>query len=204
MSVGRLHVITPPHVDDALVNATGAALEAGAPVIQVRAKNLNDRQWYSFGRRLRDMVIDCGVICVVNDRCDIALGVGAHGVHLGADDLPVGVARRLLGEEMIIGATVRDPEQARRARDEGASYLGVGPCYASTTKSVGLPDPMGLAGIAAVSGAVELPVIAIAGVTLERVPELLDAGAYGVAVVSAIYSASDPGQATRAFLEVLG
>lgn len=204
MSVGRLHVITPPHVDVALGDATGAALEAGAPVIQLRAKNLNDRQWYGFGRRLRNMVIDRGAICVVNDRCDIALGVGAHGVHLGADDLPVGVARRLLGEEMIIGATARDPEQARRARDEGATYLGVGPCYASTTKSDGLPDPMGPAGIAAVSGAVELPVIAIAGVTLERVPELLDAGAYGVAVVGAIYSAPDPGQATRAFLEVLG
>ena len=139
---------------------------------------------------------------LVNDRVDLALALGADGVHLGDDDVPVDVARRLLGPDAMIGATARNPEAAKRAVDAGASYLGVGPAYATHTKS-GLPDPMGAAGVAAVAGAVSVPVIAIAGVTVDRVAELRDAGAWGVAVVGAVYGAADPAAATAELLEAL-
>ena len=128
----------------------------------------------------------------------MALAVRAHGVHLGAEDLPVPVARSLLGREAIIGATCRDPESARRAEDGGATYLGVGPAYQSTTKS-GLPAPLGPAGIERVASAVDLPVIAISGVTPTEVRELLDAGAHGVAVIGAVFATADPAAAAREF-----
>ena len=110
--------------------------------------------------------------------------------------------RDRLGPDAIIGATCRDPEQARRALDDGASYLGVGPVYATTTK-VGLPDPIGLAGLEAVAAAVDLPVIAISGITVARVAEVIEAGAHGLAVVAAVYGAPDVGAATRAFLAAI-
>ncbi len=127
------------------------------------------------------------------------------GVHLGADDLPVALARRLLGPDAIIGATCRNAADARRAEADGASYLGVGPVYTTMTK-VGLPDPIGLPGLADVCAETRLPVIAISGITLARVPEVLDAGAHGVAVVAAVYDAGPlaaVGEATAAFLDAL-
>src|SRR5205823_15043548 len=101
-----------------------------------------------------------GVTCLVNDRLHVALAVGADGGHVGADDLPVAAARRILGPYAVLGATARDPETARRAVADGASYLGVGPAYPTSTKG-GLPAPIGPAGVAAVAAAVPVPVIAI-------------------------------------------
>jgi thiamine-phosphate pyrophosphorylase len=121
---------------------------------------------------------------------------------VGDQDLPPSVARRLLGPDAIVGVTCRDPETARRAADNGATYLGVGPAYTTSTKR-GLPPALGPHGIEAVANAVDLPVIAIAGITPHRVPELLDAGAHGVAVVSSVFGAADPAAATRRFLEAL-
>jgi thiamine-phosphate pyrophosphorylase len=189
--IGRLHVITDGRPDrDALV-VVEAALVAGAPVVQVRAKALSDRALYELTCRVMELCAAQDATCIVNDRVDVALAAGAHGVHVGADDFPVVVARRLLGPGGIVGATARDPETARAHQAAGASYLGVGPCFATSTKK-GLPDPIGCAGVRAVSDAVTIPVIAIAGVTAERVPELVASGAYGVAVVGAVWDAVDP------------
>lgn len=198
----RLHLVTPPGVDDAVLTSTRRAVAAGAPLVQVRTKDAVDRVRLRHLGELRSVVSASGAMCLVNDRVDLALAVGSEGVHLGDDDVPVDVARRLLGPEAVIGATARDPEAARRAVDAGATYLGVGPAYATGTKS-GLPDPIGTAGVAAVAAAVSVPVIAIAGVTAARVPELLDAGAWGVAVVGAVYGAADPAAATVELLEAL-
>jgi thiamine-phosphate pyrophosphorylase len=141
-------------------------------------------------------------LCLINDRLHIALAVGADGGHVGADDLPVAAARRVLGDDAVLGATAREAVTAKRAVAEGATYLGVGPVYRSTTKH-GLPDPIGPSGLAAVAAAVDVPVIAIGGVTVDTVPALLDAGAYGVAVIGAINDAADPYQAARRFFEAL-
>lgn len=198
----RLHLVTPPGVDHAVLGATRRAVAAGATLVQVRTKDAVDRIRLRHLVELRTALRASGTMCLVNDRVDLALAVESDGVHLGDEDLPVDVARRLLGPEAVIGATARDPEAARRAVDAGTTYLGVGPAYATGTKS-GLPDPIGTAGVAAVARAVSVPVIAIAGVTAARVPELLDAGAWGVAVVGAVYGAADPAAATVELLEAL-
>ena len=185
-----------------MVHATQAALAAGAPLVQVRCKEVTDRDRYHHSSRLQRLCREAGAVCLVNDRVDLALAVGADGVHVGDDDLPVAVARRLLGWGMV-GATCRDADSARRAVDGGATYLGVGPAYTTATKA-GLPPPLGPRGIEAVASAVDVPVIAIAGVTAQRVRELRSAGAWGVAVVGAVYSAADPGEAVRQLLDALG
>jgi thiamine-phosphate pyrophosphorylase len=139
----------------------------------------------------------------VTDRLHLARAAGAAGGPVGAADLPVAAARRVLGPDAVLGATARTPEQARAAVAAGASYLGVGPAYATVTKE-GLPAPIGPVGVAAVVAAVPgVPVIAIGGVTAARVPELLAAGAYGVAVVGAVSAAPDPGDAAGALLAAL-
>jgi thiamine-phosphate pyrophosphorylase len=203
MRIARLHLITPEPFDGRVPAATFAALDAGARWVQVRLKEGTDRTRSLRTRLLTADIRGRGAVCLVNDRVDLALAAGADGVHLGLDDLPVGVARALVPPGFVVGATVRNPEQARRAADEGASYLGVGPVYPTSTKD-GLPAPLGLAGLAAVADAVAVPVIAISGVTAARVPGLLGAGAHGVAVVAAVYRAADPGAATRALLDALG
>lgn len=200
--VPRLHLITPPATGAAVVEATRAAVAAGAPLVQVRTKDVTDRDRLDHVESVARVVRDAGATCLVNDRVDLALAVGAHGVHVGDDDVPPSIARRLLGDAAIVGATCRNPEAARAAVAAGATYLGVGPCYATTTKA-NLPDPIGAAGIAAVVDAVDVPVIAIAGVTAARVPELLDAGAWGVAVVGAVYGAADIGASVEEFLAAL-
>jgi thiamine-phosphate pyrophosphorylase len=195
--IGRLHLVT-----DSL-SVVVAALAAGAGTIQVRVPDsATDRDCYDLAARVLELCRAAGATCLVNDRLHVALAVGADGGHVGAEDLPVAAARRVLGPAAILGATARDPDTAHRAVADGATYLGVGPAYATSTKD-GLPDPIGPAGVAAVARAVTVPVIAIGGVTADRVGELRRAGAYGVAVVGAVSAAPDPGQATRLLREAL-
>ena len=187
----RLHVVT-----DSLDVVRGA-VGHGPVVIQVRVKT-TDRAAYALTVAALELCRPAGVLCLVDDRVGVALAAGADGVHVGADDLPVAAVRRVLGPDAVLGATCRTPEAARRAVADGATYLGVGPAFATSTKD-GLPEPLGPARIAVVAASVpETPVIAIGGITAERV-ELL--ATYGVAAVSAI--AADPAGATVAFLTAL-
>ncbi|WP_369139415.1 thiamine phosphate synthase [Modestobacter versicolor] len=202
-ALGRLHVLTDARGGQSALDTVAAAVAAGAPVVQVRAKGCTDRELYDFARAVVDLCAPTGTTCLVNDRVDVALAVGAHGTHLGAGDLPLAAARRVAGPGHLLGGTAREPELARRLVAEGADYLGVGPAWPTTTKT-GLPDALGPAGIRAVADAVDVPVIAIGGVTADRVAELLAAGATGVAVVGAVSGAADPGAATRELLQALG
>lgn len=201
--LGRLHVITDPSGGRSALAVVAASVAAGAPVVQVRAKGCTDRQLYDFALAvMRACAPYPQTRCLVNDRVDVALAVGAYGTHVGADDLPVDAVRRVAGPDHLVGATARDPAGAVALVKAGAHYLGVGPAYPSSTKP-DLSQQLGAAGVGAVAGAVGVPVIAIGGVTVDRVGELLAAGAYGVAVVSAISGAADPAAATRAFLAAL-
>ena len=200
--IGRLQVLTDLDVPADPLGAVDAALAAGAPVIQVRAKALTDRALFALAEAVVMRCRVAGATSLLDDRVDIALATGADGVHLGDDDLPVDVARRLLGHEAIIGATARDVAAGRARVAEGADYLGVGPTYATTTKT-GLPSALGPAAVGAVAAAVAVPVIAIAGITLDRVPEVLAAGVHGVAVVGAVSRADDPGRATADLLAAI-
>jgi len=201
-AIGRLHVLTDARAGrDALHTAT-LAVQAGAPVVQLRVKGVTDRELYDIGVRLVGVCAEHGAMCLVNDRVDIALAIGAHGTHLGADDLPVAAARRLAGPGHIIGGTAREPVRAAELVSQGASYLGVGPAYVTSTKD-GLPEPLGPDGIGVVARAVAVPVIAIGGVTADRVRELRAVGAHGIAVVSEVSDAPDPASATRRLLAEL-
>jgi thiamine-phosphate pyrophosphorylase len=202
-SIGRLHLITDTRAGRDALSVVAAALAAGADTIQVRVTDATtDRNAFDLATRVLDLCRSHRVTCLVNDRLHVALAVGADGGHVGADDLPVPAARRILGPRAILGATARDPETARRAVADGASYLGVGPAYRTSTKD-GLPDPIGPAGVAAVARAVPVPVIAIGGVTVAAVAGLRGVGAHGVAVVGAVNDAPDPAAATAALLGAL-
>ncbi|HTJ34905.1 MAG TPA: thiamine phosphate synthase [Dactylosporangium sp.] len=197
---GRLHLVTDTRPGRNPLDIVAAALRAGFDVIQVRPEDhVTDREAYELTVRVLAMCRELGRTCLVNDRLHIALAAGADGGHVGADDLPVAAARRILGPDAILGATARDPQAARRAVADGASYLGVGPAFATTTKS-GLPDAIGSAGIRAVAQAVSVPVVAIGGVTADRAGELYAAGAHAVAVVGAVSGAADPFAAAAEFV----
>jgi thiamine-phosphate pyrophosphorylase len=188
--LGRLHVLVDAE------ELAAAALDGGAPTIQARLKSGTDAERCATAAAIAARCRAAGALCLVNDRADIAVAVGADGVHLGADDLPVAAARRVVGPAAVVGGTARDPVTARRLVAEGASYLGVGPTYATSSK-VGLPAPLGLDGLRAVAAAVDVPVVAIAGITAARVPAVLAAGAFAVAVIGAVAGAGDPRDATR-------
>lgn len=188
--VGRLHVL----VDT--VQLAEAALEGGAPTLQARVKTGPDRYRFETIAGIAERCRDAGATCLVNDRADFAIAAGADGVHVGAQDLSVSAVRRVLGSDAIVGATARDPITGKRLVEEGASYLGVGPAFATDSK-VGLPEPLGFEGLRAVAEAVDVPVIAIAGITAERVPYVFQAGAWGVAVIGAVSGAADPHKATH-------
>lgn len=189
-AIGRVHVL----VDS--VPLAEAALEGGAPTLQARVKAGPDRHRYETVAAIVERCRDAGATCVVNDRADFAVAAGADGVHVGAQDLTVSDVRRIVGPQAIVGATARDRVRACKLVAEGASYLGVGPTY-STGSKVGLPQPLGPVGVRDIAESVDVPVIAIAGITPARVPKVMAAGAWGVAVIGAVSGADDPHAATH-------
>ncbi|MFE0591175.1 thiamine phosphate synthase [Micromonospora echinospora] len=204
-SMGRLHLVTDtrPGRDPLAVVRAALGVAGSELVVQVRVEDsATDREAYDLTCRILDLCGPVGATCLVNDRLHVALAAGAAGGHVGADDLPVDAARRVLGPDAVLGATAREPVTAVAAVAAGATYLGVGPCHATTTKD-GLPPPIGPDGIRAVADAVPVPVIAIGGVTVATVPALRAAGAYGVAVVGALSTAADPARATAELLGAL-
>jgi hydroxyethylthiazole kinase/thiamine-phosphate diphosphorylase len=172
------------------------AVAGGVKVIQLREKRLTDREIVRQGLEIRQVTRQAGALLIVNDRPDLALALDADGVHLGQDDLPLDVARRLLGPSKIVGATVETQEEARRAESSGADYLGTGPVFSTGTK----PDagaPYGTSLIRLIKESTSLPVVAVGGISLANIGEVAAAGADGAAVIRAVVSASDITQAVR-------
>jgi thiamine-phosphate pyrophosphorylase len=173
-----------------------AAIEGGATAVQLRAPELADRATLPVAADLADRCRAAGVLFVVNDRLEVAMEAGADGVHLGQGDRP-GEARRRLGSHRVLGVSVEDPEQAAAAEGFGADYLAV-TVWSTRTK----PEarPLGLDGLRGVLEATGLPVVGIGGIDPSNARSVLDAGAAGVAVVSAVAGAEDPAVATRALV----
>lgn len=180
------------------------ALAGGIDVVQLREKGTDARSRYRLGLRLRELTAEAGVPLIVNDRVDLATAVDADGVHLGRSDLPVEVARDRLGPEAVVGASASTVTEAREAVDAGADYLGVGAVYGTDSKEVsGDRDGIGLERVAAIAGAVDVPVIGIGGIDASNAASVVEAGATGVAVVSAITAVADPRAATEALREAV-
>ena len=185
-----------PHRDH--LDLVRAAVEGGAPMVQLRAKDLPDRELFRLAERARALTRAAGVRYIINDRLDVALAVEADGVHLGPDDLPWAAARRA-APGLCIGASVSNLSEASQADAAGVHYLGAGPVFGTATK-MDAGAPLGLDGLRAICAATRLPVLGIGGITVETVGAPVAAGARGVAVVSAVSEAEDPVQAVRLLL----
>jgi thiamine-phosphate diphosphorylase len=169
------------------------AIEGGANAVQLRAPEHRDEELLPLARELAERCRERGVLFIVDDRLELALASGAAGVHLGQGD-PWPEARARLGPELVLGVSVQDREQAAAAAAAGADYLGV-TVFASATKPEAVP--LGLEGMQVISAATRLPVVGIGGIDVANARQVLDAGAAGVAVVSAVAAAADPVAATR-------
>lgn len=194
----RLYLVTDPALcgPRGLLEVCEKALAGGVGVLQLRDKVASTRDLLEQAEALVRLSKEHHCLFVVNDRVDVAMASGAHGVHLGADDMPVATARRLMGPEALIGASVRTPEEAVAAWNDGADYLAANIVFHTLTK----PDPrepLGLSGVSLLAGSTPLPLVAIGGINVSNARSVIDAGASGIAVVSAIMSAPDPALATR-------
>ena len=172
-----------------LLECVEEALAAGVTLVQYRAKAADGGVLYAEACKLKELCDKYNVPLIINDRLDIALAVGAAGVHLGQDDLPCAVARRLLGEDFIIGVSAHNPAEAVQAVSEGADYLGCGAVFGTATKHD--VAKLGLENLRAIRKAVPVPMVGIGGITADNYAEVLATGADGAAIVSGILAQDD-------------
>lgn len=201
----RLHLVTDDGVlaDPEFLARARRALAAGRDqlALHLRGPATRSRRLHALGHHLREAARKAGSLLLVNDRVDVCLAADLCGVHLPGEGLPVATARSLLGPGAWIGASVHGPEVAARARDGGADFLVVGTVFA--TSSHPEREPAGPEVLEEVAARVETPLVAIGGVTPERVAPVLDAGAHGVAVLSGVWGGAAPADAVRRYLEAL-
>lgn len=198
-----LYVATDPHlVAEALLpEVVAAAVRGGARIIRYREKQAPTRRMVTVARTLCEVCRRLGALFVVNDRLDVALAVAADGVHVGREDMPVALARSLLGPDKLLGVSVQDARALAEAESEGADYLSLSPVFTTPTK----PDheaPLGLEGVKALARRSRLPVVAIGGINRTNAAEVIRAGAWGVCVISAVLGAPDPERAARELYEL--
>jgi thiamine-phosphate pyrophosphorylase len=203
-SLSGLYIILDPSVCPArpLTEVLTAAAEAGASIFQYRNKTASMKEAYVEALALRQAAAKAGVRFIVNDRCDLALAVDADGVHLGQGDLPLDLARKVMGQNKLIGISTHNPDQVREATAGKPDYLGFGPIFKPYSKQDHVPV-VGLEGLRAMRSLTSLPVFAIGGIQIDQVGEVTRLGANGVAVISAIIKAPDISHAVKSFLAQL-
>jgi thiamine-phosphate diphosphorylase len=188
-------VADPDQTARDIVGDVEHALAGGATAVQLRAKRLSDRPTLELARALAARCRSHGALFLVNDRVDIALAADADGVHLGVDDLPLEAARHIGGPDLVIGYSPETDQQARNVGERGANYLGVGPIFATVSKS-DAGEPIGLDILSRRLDLAGLPTIGIGGITAVNAGQVIGAGAVGVAVVGAVLRSVEPRQAT--------
>ena len=202
--IGKLHILTDTVLQSRFshMEITRLAIAGGADTIQYRQKSGSTREMIEIARNMKQLCSEAGVTFIVNDRLDVAIAAEADGVHLGQDDFPIPMARELLGEGRIIGGSAATLDEARKCLSEGADYVGFGPVYPTSSKD----DAGPVSGIDILKQVVEiipLPIIAIGGVGAENIPDVMRAGAHGIAVISAVCCQDDPEEATRSLYQAL-
>lgn len=178
------------------------ALAGGVRCVQLREKDLSGRKLYHLAEQLRMLTHNHQSRLLINDRLDIALAVGADGVHLGATGLPVTAARRILGPDALIGYSAHSVAEAARAAEDGASFVTFGPVYHTPSKAV-YGAPLGLEQLAQAACSLAIPVFALGGIKLENLPETMKTGCHGAALISAIIADEQPENAARQILAIL-
>lgn len=199
----RLYLVTDAQAlrGRALTDVVQQAVQGGVTCVQLREKTASTRDFVALALALQALLDPLGVPLVINDRIDVALACGAQGVHLGQSDMPVALARQLLPAPVFIGLSVENLDDVARAATLPVDYLGVSPVYPTPTKT-DTGTPWGLAGLRQVHAMTALPLVAIGGIHAGNAAAVLQAGAHGLVVVSAICSADDPCAAARAFLPI--
>ncbi len=177
-----------------------SALRGGTTVIQLREKDCSSREFYELGLRVKKITERYNTPLIINDRVDIALAVGAAGVHVGQGDLPCKVVREIVGPDMIVGVSAATLEEAVRAEQDGADYLGVGAMYATATKTD--TRPVSMEELLKIRAAVKIPIVVIGGINKQTLGNFKGTGVDGLAVVSAIVAQPDPEAAARELLRM--
>jgi thiamine-phosphate pyrophosphorylase len=177
-----------------------AAVHGGISVVQLREKDLCTRDFYVEATRIREFLRPVRIPLIINDRIDIALAVDADGVHLGQEDMPIKIARKILGPDRIIGLSVNRPDEINEETFEFADYLAISPVFSTATKQ-DITRPWGLEGLREARGLTDLPLVAIGSMKAANAREVVMAGADCVAVVTGIVSADDPAEATRELVQ---
>ena len=209
MTLPRLYAVLDAGVAErhgwTVVDLGKALLDGGARLLQLRAKNLDAGTLLAAADALTAAARPYDARVIINDRADVARLSGAAGVHVGQDDLPTASARRLLGPDAMVGLSTHTESQIEAAAGEPVDYLAIGPVFGTTTKQTGY-DAVGLERVRYAAGHAgpDLPVVAIGGITLDRAPSVLAAGAQSVAVIGDLLVTGEPARRVRAFLEALG
>ncbi len=178
------------------------ALKGGAKAVQLREKDLSSRDLYETAYALRKLTARYGARLFINDRIDIALVVGADGVHLGNSSIPVHRARKILGENRLIGVSCHNTVSAVNAQEKGADFITFGPVYFTPSKAA-YGSPVGVDRLAEITGLLRIPVFALGGLTRKNAHQVIEAGAHGISLISAVMAAEDPCAETKALLSLL-
>jgi thiamine-phosphate pyrophosphorylase len=202
--IGRFHVLTDTLLQTRLSHQELAemAIAGGADTIQYRQKSGPTKEMIRVTGRMQAVCRRSEVTFIVNDRLDVALASKTDGIHLGQDDFPIPLARKILGEKAVIGGSAGTLEEARKCLLEGADYVGFGPVFPTTSKEDAAPAS-GLDLLEQVVKEIALPIIAIGGINQENTPQVMKTGAYGIAVISAVCCQEDPKEATRVLRKLM-
>ena len=199
----RLYLVTNRYQDsmESFLKKVETACRSGVTIIQLREKNLTTNQYYQLAKQVKEITDAYQVPLIIDDRLDVCLAVDAAGLHIGDDELPVSVARQVLGPEKILGVTAKTVKRALEAEEGGANYLGTGAIFPTTTKE-NAPITL-ISTLKTICQRVAIPVVAIGGLTSENIEQLIGTGIAGVAVVRDLMQAEDIEAKTQAFLTKL-
>ncbi len=202
--IGRLHVITDATVQKRFshIDIAKFAIKGGADTIQYREKHATTKEMIKTAGTIRDICKSRGITFIVNDRVDIAMAVEADGVHLGQDDFPISLARKILGDDFIIGGSASSFEELKRCMDEGADYIGFGSVFPTSSKPDAGPE-QGVDMLKEVVKMSTIPIVAIGGINESNLRDVLLTGVHGIAVISAVCCKDDPELATKELLRIM-
>ena len=186
--------------DEEFLNIIEEAIKGGTSIVQLREKTASTKDFYKLALKVKEITSKYDVPLLINDRIDIALAIDSDGVHIGQDDMPADIAREIIGDDKILGVSASTVEEAKKAQMDGADYIGSGAVFPTSTKDDA--DSVSKPQLKEIVDSIDIPVVAIGGITLENADTLKDTGISGFSVVSAIMSAKDPKEASQKLKEI--
>ena len=186
--------------DEEFLNIIEEAIKGGTSIVQLREKTASTKDFYKLALKVKEITSKYDVPLLINDRIDIALAIDSDGVHIGQDDMPADIAREIIGDDKILGVSASTVEEAKKAQMDGADYIGSGAVLPTSTKDDA--DSVSKPQLKEIVDSIDIPVVAIGGITLENANTLKDTGIAGFSVVSAIMSAKDPKEASQKLKEI--